>query len=163
MGNWGAQVRIFVFVALLLALGSCASISQSRFNPFNWFGKGRAQAVSAEPAQPADPALADPRPLVADVIALTVERASGGAIITAVGTVPAQGFWNAELLALNGGAPVNGTLVYLFRVSPPEGQLFAVAARAWRITAAQFVSDNALIGVTSIVVRGARSERRSRR
>ena len=95
-------MRIFVFAALL-ALGSCASISQSRFNPFNWFGKGEAQAVSTETAHAADPALADPRPLVADVISLSVERASGGAIVAAVGTVPAQGFWDAELLALNGG------------------------------------------------------------
>ncbi len=155
-------MRIFVFAALL-ALGSCASISQSRFNPFNWFGKGEAQAVSTETAHAADPALADPRPLVADVISLSVERASGGAIVAAVGTVPAQGFWDAELLALNGGLPVNGALVYLFRAAPPEAQLFAIGARAWRITAGQFVSDNALFGVTSIVVRGAQSERRSRR
>ena len=66
-------------------------------------------------------------------------------------------------VGINGGLPVNGALVYLFRAAPPEAQLFAIGARAWRITAGQFVSDNALFGVTSIVVRGAQSERRSRR
>ena len=84
---------------------------ESRLNPFNWFGRGEPR----ETVQTATPQ--DPRLLVEQVLSLSVDPYSSGAIVRAKGVTPTQGWWDAELVA----RPVdeNGTLVLDFRIFPP--------------------------------------------
>lgn len=71
--------RLMVLMVALLATAGCSAVSGSRLNPFNWFGRSEEVAVSdAAPAH-----LADPRPLIDQVTALTVDPTPGGAILRA--------------------------------------------------------------------------------
>ncbi|GAB4382291.1 hypothetical protein [Albidovulum sp.] len=141
-----------------LVLSGCATIRESRLNPFNWFGKSREQAVTVAPATPEDG-----RQLVAEVIALDVSRNPGGAIVTATGLPPRQGYWSAELVPENGGEPVDGVLTYRFLVAEPIGETRISTPRSREVTAARFISNARLEGVRQIVVLGLKNSRVSRR
>lgn len=144
--------------SLLLGLGAaglagCARISQSRFNPFNWFGRDRRVEEEVQAIAQVD---ADPRLLVDQVISIEVEQAPGGGILYATGLTPRQGYWDAELLL----APsADDLIVYQFRVFPPT-EVTRVSTQASReVTAAVFLTDQTLIGVREIRVLGARASR----
>lgn len=139
---------------VILSLAGCANFGSSRLNPKNWFGS-RTPKVSATAA---DPALTDTRPLVRSLSSVTVERASGGVILRATGTAPGAGYWGGELVPLAHEQPVNGALVYLFRVSPPTG---APLPRPPSLTAGHFIPDSKLVGVRGIVVRSQTGDRRA--
>ena len=139
-----------------LALSACG-FGQSRLNPLNWFGR----------SQPADQvalittAPADPRPLVAQVLTMTIEPFPGGALVRATGLPPTQGFWDAELVAL----PVDesGTLVLEFHIFPPITQAGVVNQQSREVTVAYSLSDIKLSGISQIIVQGASNARSSRR
>jgi hypothetical protein len=78
-----------------LALGACSTISQSRLNPFNWFGGSEETVVQRSPLDKP----ADRRLLVHQVTEMKLEKMPGGVIIRATGLPPTQGFWDAELVA----------------------------------------------------------------
>ena len=142
------KLPIIAVLVLATALGGCARLKESRFNPFNWFGPGRQAAVTDLYRSPEDA-----RALVAQVTLLKVEPYPGGAIVRATGVPPTQGYWDAELVA----QPVDeqGRLVYAFRVFPPPEPAAAGAPYARQITVAATLSNIKLQGVTSIVVQGA--------
>ena len=81
----------------MLALAGCG-FSQSKFNPINWFGNGKNEEANVVVVDQGDPALSDPRPLIAQITELEVERAAGGAIVHATGLAPASGYFGAELV-----------------------------------------------------------------
>lgn len=138
-------------------LGACGSMRESRLNPLNWFKKSESvQTVGLTSERPADP-----RPLVQDVVSMSVEPYPGGAIIRATGLPPTQGWWDAELVA----RPVdeNGVLVYEFHVFPPLGATPANLPQSREITVATSLSTIRLGGVSEIVVQGAANARSSRR
>lgn len=147
-----------VLIATLL-LGGCSAARESRLNPFNWFGADAA----AEPGQaaPAPTRAADPRPLVADIVSARLEPIPGGAILHAVGLPPAQGYWQADLVEEPGATA--GRRIYSLRAQGPlVARPAAGPARAREITAALFLSDQALAGLREIVVEGATGSRRLR-
>lgn len=151
-------MRLTQSVALvsLIALVGCGAIRESRFNPLNWFGR------SAPVAQVVDyTAPADPRPLVANVLSMTIEPYPGGAIVRATGLPPTQGYWDAELTAL----PVaeDGKLVLEFHIFPPVGRAGVVNQQSREITVAYDITDRKLAGISQIVVQGAQNARASRR
>ena len=138
-------------------LGACGAMRESRLNPLNWFKKSEAvQTAGLTTQRPADP-----RPLVAGVVSITIEPYPGGAIVRATGLPPTQGWWDAELVAL----PVdeNGVLVYEFHVFPPPGATPANLPQSREITVAANLSGIRLAGINEIVVQGATNARSSRR
>jgi hypothetical protein len=152
-------------LALSLALGACATVRESRFNPLNWFGRSEARAT-ASVAEDAYARPADPRPLVDQVTAMAVEPIPGGAILRATGLPPTQGFWEAELVAVEGTeeAPIEeGVLVFDFRLSPPPYSARPGTEPSREVEVATYLTLNDLDGITGILVRGARTERITRR
>ena len=138
-----------------LALGACSTISNSRLNPFNWFGGSQEVALSPTATRPADP-----RRLVAQVVDMQLEKMPGGVIIRATGLPPTQGYWEAELVA----RPVeDGAIVYDFRVFPPLDRAAVSTPQSREVTVATFLSDIKLRGIRQITVQGDSNGRTSRR
>jgi hypothetical protein len=148
--------RPLLLVTLCVALAGCGGLRQSKLNPFNWFGKSEARELIVLPEQGEDP-----RPLVADVLSMTVEPMPGGAIVRARGLTPTQGWWKAELVPL----PLDdkGVLVYEFRLIPPLEKTDVNTPRSREVDVAIFISDFKLDAVREIVVQGANNARTARR
>ena len=149
-------------LVLTLALPGCARIRDSKVNPFNWFG--RSKAVATQPVESVVPGRPeDGRILIANVTELEIARQPGGAIVRASGLPPTQGWWDAELVAENGGLPVEGVLTYRFVIAAPAKASRVSTPQSRELTAAAYVSDIKLAGVSEIVVVGAENSRASRR
>ncbi|EPX79177.1 hypothetical protein [Litoreibacter arenae] len=148
---------ILAILAITLTVSACGRIRDSRINPFNWFGRDRAETVVV-----ADEALArDPRPFVSQVLSLQVEPTPEGAIIRAVGLPPLQGYWNAALVEVDRDNPT--TLTYEFRVLPPLSQTRQGTQRSREIFVARAVSSSRLTQVRTITVIGQGNRRAVRR
>lgn len=146
-----------------LTLGACG---QSRLNPLNWFGHSKRTAVATVPVDPKTGvplAQPDPRPQVAEVTSLSVERTPGGAIVHATGLPPTQGWWNAELVPENDGKPVKGVLSYRFVIVPPPGATAVSTPQSREVTVAVRLTDYQLQGVHAITVAGSADARTVRR
>lgn len=154
-------------LALVLALAGCG-FSDSRLNPFNWFGGSRSETPDLSPRAGYPEDVPDARPLVAQVATMQVERVPGGAIVRATGLPPVQGFWDAELVpdltdAEGRPVPDGGTLSFQFRVVPPRQPTRAGPPVSRELTAAVYLSDQTLAPVRTITVRGQGNQRSSRR
>lgn len=144
-------------VGMLLLLPACATVSESRFNPFNWFG-GSTSADTLTPV--GNDATRDERPLVPTVTELRIERRPGGAILTATGLPGTQGWFDVALVSeTEDVVPVNGTLTYFLRGRPPEVATRAATAASRDVVAAAWLTDADLIGVRQIRVVGAQNAR----
>ena len=151
--------RIFLLIMVGVLVTSCGRISESRINPFNWFGKDRNETI-----QVIEKDVTDFRDLIDQVTSLKVERQPGGAIIKARGLPQTQGFWDAELVPLNKGEPVKGTLSFEFRVAAPLDDNNAVnTPQSREIIVGLYVSDFKLDGVRRIEIIGAQNRRSVRR
>ncbi len=152
--------QLILLTAIAVILSGCGRISESRFNPFNWF-----RSDSGETLAPADVAeTRDPRPLVADITSLVVERTPGGAIVRATALPGTQGWFAPELVsATRDGDPVDGVLSFAFRAAPPDGAPRVSTVRSRELAAAVFVTDLTLANVRIIQVTGARNSRVARR
>ena len=137
-----------LFLTAFVLLTACAAVRISPFNPLNWFGPARVAPV-ADLVTTAT----DPRALVAQVTALTVEPTTGGAIIRATGLPPTQGFWEAALVKVKTADPT--TLTYEFRIFPPLTTTRAGTPTSREIVVATAVSNIALGAVSRIIVQGA--------
>lgn len=144
-------------LAAALVLGACSTVRESRLNPFNWFGGSAEESVAAAPARAV---AADPRPLVDQVVEMSVERIPGGAIVHATGRPQRQGFWQADLVRARDAEAPEGVLVYEFRVAPPDRRTRLGTEPSREVTAGLFLSDQDLAQVRAIVVRGARNQHR---
>jgi hypothetical protein len=114
-----------------LALGGCATISESRLNPLNW-GRGGEEAETARPV-----VRADPRPLLPEVASLVADPTPGGIILRATARAPA-GTWDVALLPA--ADATEGVLAYRLVGWQPSG------AGTERVVAAVFIPDAALQG-----------------
>ncbi|GAA0293056.1 hypothetical protein [Rhodovulum strictum] len=151
------RARFMLILSTALILGGCATVRESRLNPFNWFG-GATEEQSTIVAVGRQ--TADPRPLVDLVVEMGVERTPGGAIVQATGRPARQGFWNADLVRDPATPGESGVLVYDFRLAPP-GRATRVGTEPSReLTAGTFLTDQDLDGVRAIVVRGAQNQQR---
>lgn len=154
--------RLIAAICLIGLSAGCARVSESRLNPFNWFGGSR-EVQSIEPAEGYDPVAADPRPLMDQVTQFAVERRPGGAVLRATGLPPTQGYWDGELLALNDGEPVDGVLEYRFVAAPPATPSRVSTQRSREVVVGAWLSDQDLAGVREIRVTAARNARAARR
>ncbi len=149
----GMTRALTLVVVAGVGLGACSRISDSGLNPFGWFGGARETvAVSAATGLPADT-----RPLVDQITELNVMRTPYGALVSARGLPPTQGYYDAELVALNRGYPVDGVLRYEFRASPPPAPNRAGTVPSREIVVGARVSNARLAGVQRIEVVGARN------
>ena len=147
-------------VTIAFVLSGCG-FGQSRLNPFNWFGQD-AEVETAEPVFLQE--FVDPRPLVAQVTQLTIERTPGGAIIRATGLPPEQGWYDAELVNENrDGRAVDGVLLYSFRAQPPKARTRVSTEQSRELTVAVYVPDVVLASARQIRVTGALNSRVARR
>lgn len=149
-----------VTLAVVVSLAGCGAIRDSKVNPFNWFGKSRAETteVALNPNE-----RKDGRILVDQVTALRINRTPSGAVIEAVGLPPTQGFWFADLVALNDGYVVDGVLTYEFRIARPITRKSQGTPQTREVTVATAISKSKLASARQIRVVGARSSRSSSR
>lgn len=143
-------------LAALLVLTACGAVRDSRLNPFNWFGRSERVETLAPTVEQRDPRL-----LVADVIDLQIEPYSGGAIVRATGVMESQGWWQADLVEVEGEDPTH--LMLDFRILPPVTQTDVGAQRTREVTAAITLTPRRLEDITRITVQGERSARTTRR
>lgn len=147
-------------IATLLLSALLVTGCASKFNPFNWFKRSSNETLTQ---QVAPGQVLDTRGLVAQVTTLKIEKTNGGAIIHAVGLPPSQGYWDAELVAVNDEKPVKGVLTYRFRIEKPYEFKRASTPTSREVVVGHFVSDSKLQGVSSIRVLGTHNARTSRR
>jgi hypothetical protein len=168
------------FSALLvstLVLSGCATVRDSRANPFNWFGSARseatAQTVNTNPLIPqssglfsssrAEQATYKGRPFD-QVTDLTIERVPGGALIRATGLAARQGIYEVQLTPANEDElPVDGVLTYRLEGVEPERNTAVGAIPTREVTAGRKLTDQMLAGVRTIRVEGQRNALTSRR
>lgn len=141
--------KFILALVVVAALANCGRVSESRLNPFNWFGRSeKAEILTGAPN-------ADPRQLVPQIINLRVEAVPGGAIIRATGLPSRQGYYDGALLPVGGEYAQNGVLNYEFRASAPLDQTRSSTQQSREIIVGRFVSDQALIDVRQIRVSAA--------
>ncbi len=146
--------------AALLAmvfLTACSTVRESRINPFNWFGRSEKEDTVAPIEE-----RGDPRPLVAEVTSLDIERTPTGAIIRATGLPPDQG-WYAGALVPETDGPVDGVLAYRFRAVPPAERTRVSTRQSRELSVAVAVSNITLSETRVVRVIGARNSRTARR
>ena len=149
------MIMRWVCIGLIsFSLAGCARVSESRFNPFNWFGGDR----ETERLTPDVEVIEDDRPLVEQVVSVRIERAPGGAILYAVGLPPTQGYWLADLLPDPDRSDL-GRLAYQFRILPPDTATRVSTPASRSVTAAIFLSDQTLAGTSTVDVYGATNAR----
>lgn len=144
-------------LSLVLVLSACATVRDSRINPFNWFGKDTAETVTVD----GETLIVDGRRLAASITSLKIDAFPGGAIIRTIGLPPTQGFWDAELIEIDSENP--SEVFYEFRMSPPIGPRRASTQRSREIIAGATLSRARLEDVRTITVIGAQNRRTVRR
>ncbi|SDY02832.1 hypothetical protein [Citreimonas salinaria] len=153
-------------VVAAMVLGGCASLRESRVNPFNWFGRAEPVAVTTDATGAANPLIPRRRasffrrdePVafagqpVMRISDLAVERRPGGAIIRATGVAERLGPWDVRLVPLDQPVPA-GELAFVLRAQLQPNPVGTELART--LTAAVTLSDQQLSGVSQIRVVGA--------
>jgi hypothetical protein len=152
------RVTVLAGAACLLLLGGCGT----PFDPSGLFGGGRSVPAAAEFTY--RDAASDPRPAIAEVASVQVDRVPGGALVSAIGLPPTQGWFAAALVPERVDldrrpAAENGELAFRFVALPPPEPRAAGTRASREISAGVFLSDRTLAPVRSIVVRGARDAR----
>lgn len=169
------------FSALLvstLVLTGCATIRDSRVNPFNWFGTARSETLAPEKAS-TNPLIPKTSGLFAgarakqavytgkpfdQVTDLTIERIPGGALIRATGLAARQGIYKVQLTPENADEkPVDGVLTYRLEGITPSKNTAIGAIPTREVTAGRKLTDQMLAGVRVIRVEGQRNALTSRR
>jgi hypothetical protein len=150
--------RTIVVMGMLTVLSGCGGFSESRLNPFTWFGGG---SDAPDTLVPVDQVLfADSRPLIPEVARVEIDPTPGGIILRAVGLPPTEGFWDGELIVENANPePVDGVLSFQFRILPPPFTAAPGTPRTREITVGRFITWQELDGVTVLRVVGERNER----
>lgn len=138
-----------------LTVSGCSRISESRFNPFNWFGTSTVSAPmdangNLRPliTPGAGIQVVDGRSPVDTVTSLRIDRGPNGGTIVATGTA-ASGAFNAQLVPID---QTGGTLTLAFRT-----ERASVGGGVQTITAARQLSVQELAGVQRVVVQAARN------
>ncbi len=146
-------------LALTMLLSACGTIRDSRFNPLNWFGGTRSAPATLGPSE----LVVDNRPLVAQVTALAIERTSTGAIVRAEGLTPTQGWWDGELVPQTSLRPIDGVVVYHFRIASPGRTTRVSTPQSRSVTVATTLSQAELDAIREVVVVGAGNQLTARR
>ena len=145
--------RLTCMALLCLSLAAC----ESRLNPMNWFGGSANEELEATAAEPVG---TDPQFLVGEVIELSVSSVPSGALVTATGLSPRQGYFGAELVEIE---RADGRILFEFRVMPPLEPTPVGSDAARLIIVAADLSNRDLVDIREIAVQGATNRLTSRR
>ncbi|MGY9048634.1 hypothetical protein P775_26410 [Puniceibacterium antarcticum] len=167
---------LMILTVSAVLLTSCSTVRDSRVNPMNWFGGARSQPVAVQnpdstvnPLIPAERrfnllgAKKAPPPYVGQPIAtvseLLIERRAGGAIIRASGIADRQGPFDVRLVPV---PDQPGTLSYTLSALQTNGPR---DTNDWSrtVTAALWLTDQELAGVSTIRVIARSNEQTARR
>ncbi|EPX76101.1 lipoprotein [Salipiger mucosus] len=164
-----------VLLVAALVLGGCATVRESRVNPFNWFGRGEPVANTSTEAGTANPLIPKRRSVsffqsrdeasagrpVGQIAELLIERRPGGAVIRASGVADRLGPFDVRLVK-DEAQSTPDTLVYDMRALQQPGPR---NTNEWSrtVTAAVWLTDQELFGVQTIRVTGQRNALASRR
>ena len=166
-----------IILAATLVVGACATVRESRLNPFNWFGQSRSapvtQTENTNPLIPkggglfsnkrAEDVVYEGRPFE-QVTNLTIERIPGGAIIRATGLAARQGIYAVQLTPENEEElAVDGVLTYRLEGVRPNSTTAIGTKPTREVIAARRVTDQHLAGVRLIRVEGQLNAQVSRR
>lgn len=143
---------------LVLALGACSGGSGS--NPLGSFPSLGGLNPFADRSTPAGGGVTrvveDNTVLIAQLQSVAPEAALRGVILKATGIAATEGYYNAQLVATNGGLPdERGIVTYEFRATPPETPGRAGPVQTRRLIAAAFIGDDDLAGIRGFRVRSA--------
>ena len=153
--------RLTAGLVVLGLLAGCASLSESRLNPFNWFQRSEEVATLTPEDGFAD--TNDARPLIEQITALSIERTLDGAIVRATGLPPTQGYYDGELVSVSDREPVDGVLEFDFRAYPPLAPTPSGTRQSREVIVGLFLSAQDLAGVSQIRVNAASNARAARR
>ena len=167
------------FTLLVISAGllaGCASVRDSRVNPFNWFGGGSgpvrsagAEAGSANPLIPERSRVSlltreapdyAGRP-VEQISEVLLERRPGGAILRVTGVADRVGPFDVRLVE-DETARGTGTLAYTLAALQQAGPR-STGTRARMVTAAVWLTDQELASVSAIRVAGRSNALETRR
>lgn len=140
--------RIAAGIALSTLVG--CGLGQSRLNPLTWFGSDREERISTARAVPA-------RPVVQDVVSVSAAPTTGGAIVSAIGLPPTQGFWEADLVRVPSDDP--SVLLLDFNILPPLTPEPVGTQPSREVLVGTFLSTQQLAGIRTIAVQGQRNRR----
>ena len=149
MGKW-----MVTAVVTAVVLVGCGRVSESRLNPFNWFGSDR-ETVASTPDTTAE---VRNDVLIAQVLNLKVEPAPGGAIISTMGLATTQGFWEAVLVPVAAQDRDTG-LTFEFRVKQPVTPAPIGENAAREVLAGTFLSAQTLGNARTITVVAGQNRR----
>lgn len=154
------QKPLIAVLALTLPLAGCG-FGKSRLNPFNWFDSPAVESLEPEGGYPVLDG--DDRNMVAQITALEIKRTLDGAIVTAHGLPPTQGFWDAELVPDDKGRPVDGVITYHFLLREPPADSPAstrvMTPESREVVAGAFINTTRLANTSKIVVIAAGNSR----
>lgn len=157
------KTPLAALLAATLILSACGGFRDSRLNPLNWFGRSAEGPASLEPEGGYSGARGDFRVPVREVTRMEVQRITGGALLTAAGLPPTQGWWDAELVEKVDEEPREGVLAFYLLIAEPRVVSRVSTPQSREVTAGIFLSDQTLEGVRQIVVLGELNNRSSRR
>ncbi|KIN72549.1 hypothetical protein [Sulfitobacter guttiformis] len=171
------RISLTVVMVASLGLGACGYVRDSALNPTNWFGRSTSGPVSdagtQNPLIPTQGGLFARRAVEEElyigkpfdeITDLTVERVSGGAIVRATGLAARQGIYSVQLTpAIEDETPVDGVLTYRLEGVLPNRNTATGTPPSREVTAARKVTEQTLLGVTTIRVEGLKNARTSRR
>lgn len=147
-------------LAVVLALGACGSVGESRLNPMNWFSKRSAETLAPSSGWGGQ---TDRRALVPAVTDVEMLRTPEGAVLRATAQMATQGWWDVELRPINDERPIDGALIYEFVAAAPFAPTPSGSDASRIVTAGVKISNARLDGVRRVVVRGAQNAREVRR
>ncbi len=149
---------LILTTAAALTLSGCG-LGESRLNPFNWFGGGGGGTTDGGTAMAVPARREDPRPPVAEITDIALERTTGGAILRVTGLTTEQGWYDAALVPATTERAFDGALDFVLRASPPPAPTRASTPWSREVNVALYLTDGALAGLSAIRVAGARNVR----
>ena len=127
-------------------VSACGSVSESRLNPLNWFGRSQsADAVVTPASQQA-------QNLVRQVTSFRAESVPDGAILSATGLPPRQGYFDGRLVQIQ--TEEAGVLSFEFQIEEPFTSTAIGPDRSRELVVGMFISEQTLSGVRLIRVSG---------
>ena len=167
------MARLVTALMVLVVVAGCARVSESRVNPFNWFGGGRTAQAPAADTGPTNPLIPREREsifrdtspqvyqgtLLQEVSDLRIDPVQGGIVVRVDGVAPQLGAHDIRLVAVEGSEDGATRLVFELRgLQDEETNLRGPQA----VTAAIALTNQAISGVTTIEVVSATNRRSTR-
>ncbi|MCE2521909.1 MAG: hypothetical protein J4F49_01635 [Rhodobacteraceae bacterium] len=150
-----ATVIAMAAAAVFLSGCSGSTVDSGRLNPLNWF-----QTNTEPETELAVTAVQDERELIPVISGVQAQPFGGGGsiILIATGIPSTFGYYDAALVPVNEGKPVDGELVLELRANAPDGEVETGSEQSREISVATTLTERQLEGVQSVRVIGAVNE-----